>query len=70
MKYHAFWKRRILDKKLDDMRFDFYGKFLQGQKRTTCHEQTWTLEVVNGILGEIFSKLYVKNISQKQKKKW
>ena len=33
MKYHMLsGNAGVLDKKLDDMRFDFYGKFLQGQK--------------------------------------
>ena len=40
------------------MRFDFYGKFLQGQKEQRAMNKRG-LEVVNGILGEAFGKLYV-----------
>ena len=59
MKYHMLsGNAGVLDKKLDDMRFDFYGKFLQGQKEQRAMNKRG-LEVVNGILGEAFGKLYV-----------
>lgn len=48
----------VLDKKLDEMRFDFYGKFLQGQKEQRSMDKRG-LEVINGVLGEAFGKLYV-----------
>ena len=59
MKYHMLsGNAGVLDKKLDDMRFDFYGKFLQGQKEQRAMNKRGQ-EVVNGILGEAFGKLYV-----------
>ena len=59
MKYHMLsGNAGVLDKKLDDMRFDFYGKYLQGQKEQRAMNKRG-LEVVNGILGEAFGKLYV-----------
>lgn len=48
----------VLDKKLDDMRFEFYGKYLQGQLEQRAMDKRG-LEVVNGVLGEAFGKLYV-----------
>lgn len=59
MKYHMIsGNAGVLDKKLDDMRFEFYGKYLQGQKEQRAMEKRG-LEVVNGVLGEAFGKLYV-----------
>ena len=47
-----------LDKRLDDINFDFYSKYLQGQKEQRAMEKRG-LGVVNGTLGEAFGKLYV-----------
>ena len=47
-----------LDQKLDDTRFDFYSRYLQGQKEQRSMEKRG-LGVVNGVLGEAFGKLYV-----------
>lgn len=47
-----------LDTKLDTMKFDFYSKYLQGQKEQRSMEKRG-LSVVNGTLGEAFGKLYV-----------
>ena len=47
-----------LDQKLDDIRFDFYSKYLQGQKEQRSIDKRG-LGVVNGVLGEAFGKLYV-----------
>ena len=59
MKYHMIsGNAGVLDKKLDDMRFEFYGKYLQGQKEQRAMDKRG-LEVVNGVLGEAFGKLYV-----------
>ncbi len=47
-----------LDKKLDELRFNFYSKYLQGQKEQRAMNKRG-LEVINGTLGEAFGKLYV-----------
>lgn len=47
-----------LDKRLDDLNFDFYSKYLQGQKEQRSMDKRG-LGVVNGVLGEAFGKLYV-----------
>ncbi|MDR2205420.1 MAG: M13 family metallopeptidase [Flavobacteriaceae bacterium] len=47
-----------LDQKTDEMRFDFYSKYLQGQKEQRAMDKRG-LQVVNGVLGEAFGKLYV-----------
>ena len=47
-----------LDKKLDDLNFNFYSKYLQGQKEQRSMDKRG-LSVVNGTLGEAFGKLYV-----------
>ena len=47
-----------LDKKLDDINFNFYSKYLQGQKEQRAMNKRG-LGVVNGTLGEAFGKLYV-----------
>lgn len=47
-----------LDKKLDDLNFNFYSKYLQGQKEQRAMNKRG-LGVVNGVLGEAFGKLYV-----------
>ncbi|WP_312763680.1 M13 family metallopeptidase [Epilithonimonas sp.] len=47
-----------LDQNLDNIRFDFYSKYLQGQQEQRSMEKRG-LGVVNGVLGEAFGKLYV-----------
>lgn len=47
-----------LDKKLDDLNFNFYSKYLQGQQEQRVMNKRG-LGVINGILGEAFGKLYV-----------
>lgn len=47
-----------LDTHLDNLRFDFYSKYLQGQKEQRSMDKRG-LAVVNGTLGEAFGKLYV-----------
>ncbi len=47
-----------LDQTLDNLSFDFYSKYLQGQKEQRSMDKRG-LGVVNGTLGEAFGKLYV-----------
>ena len=47
-----------LNQKLDDINFDFYSKYLQGQKEQRAMNKRG-LGVINGALGEAFGKLYV-----------
>lgn len=47
-----------LDKRLDDLNFNFYSKYLQGQQEQRAMNKRG-LGVINGVLGEAFGKLYV-----------
>lgn len=47
-----------LDKKLDDLNFNFYSKYLQGQQEQRPMNKRG-LGIINGVLGEAFGKLYV-----------
>ena len=47
-----------LDKKLDDINFNFYSRYLQGQQEQRPMNKRG-LGVINGVLGEAFGKLYV-----------
>ncbi len=47
-----------LNKTLDDINFNFYSRYLQGQKEQRSMDKRG-LGVVNGTLGEAFGKLYV-----------
>ncbi|MDO5616771.1 MAG: M13 family metallopeptidase, partial [Cruoricaptor ignavus] len=47
-----------LDKKMDNLSFDFYSKYMQGQKEQRPMDKRG-LQMVNGVLGEAFGKLYV-----------
>ncbi|MDN3606461.1 M13 family metallopeptidase [Kaistella yonginensis] len=47
-----------LDKKLDDLNFNFYSKYLQGQQEQRPMNKRG-LGVINSVLGEAFGKLYV-----------
>lgn len=58
-----------LDQRMDDLKFDFYSKYLQGQKEQRSMDKRG-LAVVNGVLGEAFGKLYVeKHFSPEAKTK-
>lgn len=48
-----------LDKRLDDIKFNFYSKYLQGQKEQRAMNKR-ALSLINGVVGEAFGKLYVK----------
>ena len=50
------------------MRFDFYENSFKVKKKEQRAMNKRGLEVVNGILGEAFGKLYVENISSRSKK--
>ncbi|KQR93339.1 endothelin-converting protein [Chryseobacterium sp. Leaf180] len=59
LKYHIInGNASILDDNLDNIRFDFYSRYLQGQKEKRAMDKRG-LEMVNGVLGEAFGKLYV-----------
>lgn len=47
-----------LNKALDDISFNFYSKYLQGQEEQRAMNKRG-LGVINGVLGEAFGKLYV-----------
>lgn len=47
-----------LDQNLDTLKFNFFSKYLQGQKEQRPMEKR-ALGVINGSLGEAFGKLYV-----------
>ncbi|MHC8949400.1 M13 family metallopeptidase [Sphingobacterium hungaricum] len=48
-----------LTKELDDLSFDFYGRTLRGQKEQRALDKRG-LQFVNGNVGELLGKLYVK----------
>ena len=59
LKYHIInGNASSLDENLDNIRFDFYSKYLQGQKEQRAMDKRG-LSMVNGVLGEAFGKLYV-----------
>ncbi|MCU7613171.1 M13 family metallopeptidase [Chryseobacterium sp. GMJ5] len=59
LKYHILnGNASSLDENLDTIRFDFYSKYLQGQKEQRAMDKRG-LALVNGVLGEAFGKLYV-----------
>ncbi len=47
-----------LNKEMDDLNFDFYSKYLQGQKEQRPMNKRG-LSMINDVLGEAFGKLYV-----------
>lgn len=47
-----------LNQKMDDLKFDFYSKYLQGQKEQRALNKR-ALSLINGVLGEAFGKVYV-----------
>ncbi|WP_277110516.1 M13 family metallopeptidase [Chryseobacterium taklimakanense] len=59
MKFHMLRSNLgNLDQKMDQLNFNFYSKYLQGQKEQRPMEKRG-LQMVNGVLGEAFGKLYV-----------
>lgn len=59
MKFHLLrGSMGSLDKKMDDLNFNFYSKYLQGQQEQRPMDKRG-LQMVNGVLGEAFGKLYV-----------
>ncbi|KQS92047.1 M13 family metallopeptidase [Chryseobacterium sp. Leaf394] len=59
LKYHIInGNASNLDENLEKIRFDFYAKYLQGQKEQRPMNKRG-LAMVNSILGEAFGKLYV-----------
>lgn len=59
MKFHMLRSNLgNLDQKMDDLSFNFYSKYLQGQKEQRPMDKRG-LQMVNGVLGEAFGKLYV-----------
>ncbi|MGE8533240.1 MAG: M13 family metallopeptidase, partial [Chryseobacterium sp.] len=59
LKYHIInGNASNLNDSLEQIRFDFYAKYLQGQKEQRPMNKRG-LTLVNGVLGEAFGKLYV-----------
>jgi putative endopeptidase len=59
MKYHLLsGNASYLSKDLDDKRFNFYGKYLNGQQEQRVMNKR-AYQLINGTLGEAFGKLYV-----------
>lgn len=57
-----------LDERLDQLSFNFYGKYLQGQQEQRARDKR-ALSLINGILGEAFGKLYVAKYFSPEAKK-
>lgn len=57
-----------LDERLDNLSFDFYGKYLQGQKEQRARDKR-ALGLINNILGEAFGKIYVEKYFSPEAKK-
>lgn len=61
MKFHLIdGATNILTKELDELSFDFYGRQLRGQQEQRSLDKRG-LEYVNGSVGELLGKLYVKD---------
>ena len=59
LKYHVLnGNASNLSSDVEQIRFDFYSKYLQGQKEQRSMDKRG-LALVNGVLGEAFGKLYV-----------
>ncbi|QBO57259.1 M13 family metallopeptidase [Chryseobacterium salivictor] len=59
MKFHLLsGSASYLSKDLDDMKFNFYGKYLRGQDVQRAQDKRG-FELINSSLGEAFGKLYV-----------
>lgn len=57
-----------LDQRLDDLSFAFYGQYLKGQQVQRPMDKR-ALNLINGILGEAFGKLYVQKYFSPEAKK-
>lgn len=59
MKFHLLsGSAQYLSQKLDEMKFDFYGKYLNGQQEQRAMDKRG-FQLINGTMGEAFGKLYV-----------
>ncbi len=59
MKFHLLsGSASYLSKSLDEQKFNFYGKYLRGQQEQRAQNKRG-FELINGVLGEAFGKLYV-----------
>ncbi len=59
LKFHLLsGSAQYLSKNLDDMKFGFYGKYLNGQQEQRAQNNR-AYQLINGSLGEAFGKLYV-----------
>ena len=59
MKFHLLsGSASYLSKNLDEQKFNFYGKYLRGQQEQRAQNKRG-FELINGVLGEAFGKLYV-----------
>lgn len=59
LKFHLIsGNAQYLSKNLDDMKFDFYGKYLNGQQEQRALNKR-AFQLINGTIGEAFGKLYV-----------
>ena len=56
-----------LNKELDELSFEFYNKYLRGQQEQRAMNKR-ALDLINGILGEAFGKLYVEKYFPAQAK--
>lgn len=59
LKFHLLsGSASYLSKDLDDLKFSFYGKYLRGQDEQRALDKRG-YEMIGGVLGEAFGKLYV-----------
>lgn len=59
MKFHLISSNAsYLSQNLDDMKFNFYSKYLRGQQEQRAMNKRG-YQMINGVLGEAFGKLYV-----------
>lgn len=69
LKYHLVsGSASSLSEDLDQIRFDFYSKYLQGQKEQRALNKRG-LATINGVLGEAFGKVYVDKYFTPESKK-
>lgn len=58
----------LLDEKLEELNFEFFGRKLRGQKEQRAKEKR-ALSLINNVLGEAFGKLYVKEVFPEEAKR-
>lgn len=58
---------QYLTKELDDLSFHFYGKYLQGKQEQEAMNKR-ALNLIDGVVGEAFGKLYVEKYFSQQAK--